>query len=258
MVINNSTLYRRNGFTLVEIMIAAICLTIILGPILMILRSSTDTSLKGMMRIETTLKARNILHQVYADLKSACFISILGEQEEFCFNDVVAIDGTVPNYIYTFNSFPVHQKYDNIFESPSSGVNYRKTSQITYRVENGTNANLKFKKLIREEIFDGKTTKTVLSENVNFFEIQQIPISIDNKIQYYYLITLQLIDVLHASDLKGKETTSDTGEKLTKNQKDIMLADFYDIVYPDFFFEAWNSEKSNPNWHTFLKSPLAE
>ena len=58
----------RCAFTLVELMIAAICLMLILGPVFMMLRSGTNTSLKGMLRIETTLKARNILQQIYHHL----------------------------------------------------------------------------------------------------------------------------------------------------------------------------------------------
>lgn len=247
MVKNKAKTRRRDGFTLVEIMIAAICLTIILGPIFLILRSGTDTSLKGMMRIDTTLKARTILQQVYADLKMACFPLPYGSQ--YSFDDLLRKEGTVPNYVYSFNSFPIHQDYDAILESQTSGINYRNTSKITYRVENGNAENLNFKKLIREETFEGKTTKTVLSENVNFFEIKEILMEVDGKDQFYYLITLQLIDVLHASDMKDKKS----GEKLRENQKDVILADFYDIVYPEYFHALWNDKKLNPNWHTQLK-----
>ncbi len=247
MVTIKSKTYRRTGFTLVEIMIAAICLTIILGPIFMILRSGTDTSLKGMMRIETTLKARSILQQVYADLKMACFALPYGS--DYTFDILLTKSGTVPNYTYSFMSFPIHQKYNSIFESPTDGINYRIPSQITYRVENGDDQNLNFKKLIREEVFEGKTTRTVLSENVNFFEIKEILMEVDGKDQFYYLITLQLIDVLHASDMKNKKS----GEKLRENQKDVILADFYDIVYPEYLHALWNDKRLNPNWHTQIK-----
>lgn len=247
MVKNNSKTYRRNGFTLVEVMIAAICLTIILGPIFMILRSGTDTSLKGMMRIDTTLKARTILQQVYADLKMACFALPYGS--DYTFDIIMDKNGLVPNNVYSFMSFPIHQKYNDIFESQTSGINYRIPNHVTYRVENGNEQNLNFKKLIREETFEGKTTKTVLSENVNFFEIKEILMEVDGKDQFYYLITLQLIDVLHSNDMKDKKS----GEKLRENQKDVILADFYDIVYPEYFNAAWNDKRLNPNWHTQIK-----
>ena len=72
---------------------------------------------------------------------------------------------------------------------------------------------------------------------------------VDGRNQYYYLITLQLVDVLHAKDIIGKKT----GEKLRENQKDVVLADYYDVVYPEFFRALWNVKKFCPNWHIQIK-----
>lgn len=246
MVIINKKNYSRHAFTLVELMIALICLTLIIGPIFILLRSGTNTSLKGMLRIETTEKARNVLQQVYADLKMACFK--LPDEDDYSFSSILKRGGDAPNYIYQFYSFPIHQSYNEIFDSPKEGVNSRIPSLITYRIE-GESAPYK---LIREETFKGRTTSKVLSENINFFEINDIGITTkvdDSKMQFYYQITLQLIDVLHASDYNNK----DIGEKLRKNQKDIILADFYDIVYPEYFNALWNDKRLNQNWHTELK-----
>lgn len=239
---------RRKAFTLVEIMIAAICMSIIMGPIYMILRSGSDTSLKGMLRIDTTLKARNIMQQVYADLKMSCFK--LNYEKEYSFDDLMKVEGDLPYITYSFTTFPIHEKFENIFENPSQDINWRKVSQITYRVEDGDNPNFPLKKLIREENFEGKITRRVLSEKINFFEIKPIPLEVVGKNQYYYLITLQLLDVLHAEDLKGKKA----GERLEENQKDVILADFFDIVSPDYFNALWNDERLNPNWHTKIKT----
>ena len=63
----------KKAFTLVEIMIGITCLAVLMGPIYLLMRSGTQTSLKGMKRIETTLEARRVLKQVYADLKMLCF-----------------------------------------------------------------------------------------------------------------------------------------------------------------------------------------
>lgn len=255
MVIKELKFHRTKGFTLVEIMIAATCLTIIMGPLFLLLRSGADSSLKGMMRIETTLKARRVLQRVYADLKMACmplpygsaysFSAILQEEE-----------ATPPNVIYHVYSYPTHQKYNEIFSTEYNGknINERIPILVTYRVEDGDNPDLPFKKLVREEKFYQQTTKReVLTDNLNFFEIKEIDLQLDGKVQYFYLITLQLIDVLHAQDMVGKKQV---GEKLTDNQKDVVLADFYDIVYPEFFHAIWNDKKLNPNWHTQLKNVI--
>ena len=245
MVNSNTILTNRKAFTLVEIMIAAICLVIIIGPVFMLLRSGTNTSLRGMLRIETTLKARNVLQQIYADLKMACFI--LPDEGEYSFNTILARKGDAPNYIYQFYSFPIHRNYSEVFESPEAGENTRKPSLITYKIE-GESAPYS---LIREETFNNTTTSRILSENINFFEIKDIGITTNvnnSKMQFYYMITIQLIDVLHTKDYDRKTI----GEKLRKNQKDVILADFYDIVYPEFFNALWNDKRLNQNWHTEL------
>ena len=164
MVKPNKKYNGRHAFTLVEIMIALICLTLIIGPIFYLLRSGTDTSLKGMLRIETTEKARNILQQIYADLKMACFK--LPDENDYSFSNILKRNGDAPNYMYQFYSFPIHHSYNEIFENPNEGVNSRIPSLITYKVE-GVSAPYR---LIREETFKGKTTSKVLSENINFFE----------------------------------------------------------------------------------------
>ena len=246
MVKRNQKNNSRQAFTLVELMIACICLTLIIGPIFILLRSGTNTSLKGMLRIETTEKARNVLQQIYADLKMACFR--LPDENDYSFSSILKKEGDAPNYIYKFYSFPIHQSYSEIFENPEVGVNNRIPSLITYKVE-GESAPFS---LIREETFKGKTTSKVLSENINFFEINDIGITTkvnNSKMQFYYQITLQLIDVLHASDYNKKKI----GEKLRQNQKDVILADFYDIVYPEYFNALWNDKRLNQNWHTELK-----
>lgn len=246
MVKINKKINGRHAFTLVELMIALTCLTLIIGPIFILLRSGANTSLKGMLRIETTEKARNILQQIYADLKMACFK--LPDENDYSFSNILKRNGDAPNYMYQFYSFPIHQSYNEIFESQDEGVNNRIPSLITYKVE-GVSAPYQ---LIREETFKGKTTSKVLSENINFFEINDIGITtkVDNsKMQFYYQITLQLIDVLHASDYDNKKI----GEKLRQNQKDVILADFYDIVYPEYFNALWNDKRLNQNWHTELK-----
>jgi hypothetical protein len=104
---------------------------------------------------------------------------------------------------------------------------------------------------VREEKFNGKTRKQVLSERVNFFEIKPIMLQPQGKNQYYYLVTLQLLDAVHAKDMEGQIT----GDKITDQVQDVILADFYDVVYPEFFHSMWNQVRVNPNWHTPLKAP---
>jgi hypothetical protein len=104
---------------------------------------------------------------------------------------------------------------------------------------------------VREETFNGKTSKRVLTNRVNFFEIKPIMLQPQGKNQYYYMVTLQLIDSVHPSEMKG--TTP--GSKISDTQQGVILADFYDVVYPEFFHSMWNQVRSNPNWHSPLRAP---
>lgn len=242
---------RRQAFTLVEIMIVLICTALLMGPIFLVLRSSTKTSLKGMLRIDTTLEARRVIKQVYADLKMACFP--LPYNSIYNFSDVMQVTGTPPLNSYRFNTFPIHQRLNDIFASQISGVNFRNVSEVTYRVEESKNPDNPFMRLIRTESFGGKVNTRVLTERINFFEIKPIMLQPYGKNQFYFLVTLQLIDAVHASDMKGRTA----GTKLDELQKDVILADFFDVVYPEFFHAAWNQTRVNPNWHTQIRSPEA-
>jgi hypothetical protein len=231
-------------------MIVAVCLALLMGPIFLILRSGTQTSLKGMMRIDTTLEARRIIKQIHADLKMACFP--LPYSSVYGFEDVVHVSGVTPKNTYTFLSYPIHQKLSNIF--PNQGTpdeNDRKVAEIQYIVEDGKDPDKPSLRLIRKEKFDGKVRTIVLSERINYFEIKPIMLQPQGKNQFYYLITLQLIDSLHSEYLDGKTP----GSKIMDFEKDVILADFFDVVYPEYFHAMWNQVRVTPNWHTPLKAP---
>ena len=241
---------KRRAFTLIEIMIVAICLAILIGPIFLLLRSGQHSSLKGMMRIETTVKARNVLQRVYADLKMACFPLPYSSYYSFC--NVLQKEGYAPYYTYKFHIFPVHQNYREILQESEKGVIYRNLSFVTYKIEDNDDPKIPLKKLVRYETFKDKTTKQVLTDRLNFFEIKEISLKADEKEQFYYLISLRLVDVLHAKNLSDTETL----EKIRNNPQDIVVADFFDVVYPEYFRALWNDKKISPSWHTVLKSPL--
>ena len=243
----------QKGFTLIEVMIVAACLVILIGPILYIMRSGTKSSLSGMMRIETTLEARRVIKQIHADLKLACFPIQYGQ--EYNFGEILVKTGTPPENSYYFMSFPIHDRYDGIIDNRKAGIAYRNISLIGYIIEKNTDPNKPAYRLIREERYKNKKVKTrVLSEKVNFFDIEQIPIDVPNaKVQFYYLVTLQLMDTLHPKNLTAKKNTQST--KFTDHQNHVIMADFFDVVYPEYFHAIWNQFRVNPNWHTPVIGP---
>lgn len=249
---------RKQAFTLVELLIAITCFTIILGPLYMLMRSGTQTSMRGVKSIETTMEARRVMKQIYADLKMLCFVlpDDMGVDTVFSFDSAMKVEGIVPKKTYSFQCFPANQEYDNIFEGRcGKSISFRHVSNIKYSVIENSSKDNPFMKLVRTEVFKGEIKKQILSEHVNFFEIKPIFISQPGtgKNQYYYLVTLQLADILKKnSENLGKVGT---GEKIEagKIDKDIILADFFDVVYPEYFHAAWNQSNFGLNWHTMLK-----
>ncbi len=233
-MINADLKRRAAAFTLVEIMVAAACLTLLAGTTFLLLRAGTRSSLHGMLRLETTLEARKIIRQVYADLKLACFP--LPYNSVYNFENVMYITGAPPHNMYSFLSFPTHARLDEVLASSQSGVNYRETAFINYRIEPVASHSSSLLRLTREETFKGQTVRKVLSEKVNFFEIKPVMLQPYGRNQHYFLITLQLVDSDNASELNR-------------------VADFFDIVYPEFFHAAWNQPGINPNWHTQIRVP---
>jgi hypothetical protein len=230
-------------------MIATACLALLAGTAFLLIRAGTRSSLQGMLRLETTLEARKIIRQVYADLKLACFP--LPYNSVYNFENVMYITGAPPHNMYSFLSFPAHARLDEIMTSPHNGVNYRETSFINYRVAPIASQSGSLLRLTREETFKGQTTRKILSERVNFFEIKPVMLQPYGRNQYYFLITLQLVDSIDASELS--RVTG--GEKLLSDRSNLAVADFFDIVYPEFFHAAWNQPGINPNWHTQIKIP---
>ncbi len=248
---SNKNRLTRNAFSLVEIMIVLICTALLMGPIFLVLRSSTKTSLKGMLRIDTTLEARRVIKQIYADLKMACFP--LPYNSTYNFDDVMQVSGTPPHNSYKFHSFPIHQRLNDIFANQGAGINFRNVAEINYQVENSKDPDNPFMRLVRTESFGGKVNTRVLTDRINFFEIKPVMMQPYGKNQFYFLVTLQLIDAVHPSEMKGRVA----GGKLDELQKDVILADFFDVVYPEFFHAAWNQTRVNPNWHTQIRNPEA-
>ena len=252
MVKNITKPYSRHAFTLVEIMIVCICISILVGPIYMLLRSGSDSSMKGMTRIETTLKARRVLQQVYADLKMICFINNREHLQKVKFSNAMTIVSQAPNFKCWFYSFPTHEQYDQMFETAqnSSGTLdlNSKVCKITYTVEGGNNS--VFKTLKRKVEFGDKSSETVLSDKVSSFFIDPIAVKVEDKLENYYQINLTLVDVVH-ENLKD----SITAEQINYGSKEIIKAEFFDVVYPEYVHSYIDDDAINPGWHHQIYPP---
>jgi len=251
---------RGSGFSLVEIVSVVLLLGLSMGAIMQTLRAGTRQSLKGMQQIEVSLEARRILQRLQNDLKSACFET----------NQIAAIDisvtamlqqsGTFPRNAYSFLSFPLNGTVADVIPTAAdASPAYRRASRVTWRLEPGPDPRRPLLRLIREEVFhpEHSQAKTgsprlsrVMSERVNYFAIQPYQVTSGGQSNWYFWVTLQLGDAI------TRNTGSFTpGQPLPEKREDLVMADFYDVVSPDFFNAVWKFTELNRNWYTGVQGP---
>lgn len=251
---------RDRGFSLVEITAVVLLLGLSMGAIMQTLRAGTRQSLKGMQQIEVSLEARRILQRLQVDLKSACFETCQIAAIDISINGLLNQSGTFPGNAYTFLSFPLNGTVADVI--PTAGEAspaFRRASRVTWRLEPGTNPQRPLLRLIREEVFhpDHSQSKTgsnrltrVMSERVNFFAIQPYQVTSGGQSNWYFWVTLQLGDAIN------RNTGSFTpGQPLPDRREDLVMADFYDVVSPDFFNAIWKYTEMNRNWYTGVQGP---
>jgi type II secretory pathway pseudopilin PulG len=253
----------RQGLTLIEIMLVVLCIGILMGPIIQVFRHGTQSSLQGMLQIDTTLEARRVIRQISQDLKNSCF-RMDGTEREFNLGTVLHDSGTPPTSGYTFLSFSQYgQIEDSVpYKSPGAGnAVWRRPSEITYRMIAQNTLEKPFFKLMREERFHpdhpmakkhpGGIFSRVLSDRVNYFHIQPHLFQSANKILPAFIITLQLVDSLKKNTLP----IAPTGNQIVNKPRGWLLADFYEVVTPEFLNSMLNRSWFNPNWQTMIGTP---
>lgn len=251
---------RRSGFSLIEIVSVVLLLGLSMGAIMQTLRAGTRQSLKGMQQIEVSLEARRILQRLQVDLKSACLETCQIAAIDINIAELLQQSGTFPRNSYTFLSFPLNGTIGDVI--PTAGEAspaFRRASRVTWRLEPGSDPRRPLLRLIREEVFhpDHSQSKTgsnrlsrVMSERVNFFAIQPYQVTSAGQSNWYFWVTLQLGDAI------TRNTSSFTpGQALPEKREDLVMADFYDIVSPDFFNAVWKYTELNRNWYTGVQGP---
>ncbi|MBF0407799.1 MAG: hypothetical protein HQM10_10620 [Candidatus Riflebacteria bacterium] len=263
-------LFNNNAFSLIELMLSAACAMMILPAIWMVLQSGTKVSLRGSVKVNTTLVSRTILRQVCSDLRNSC-VEYGSTPIKLDVPTAIIGDRTEPPY--SFYVFPYHGKTDDSLVSslkvphnaggslPSdqSGRADRRLSQITYELENVPSGKGILKKLVRKEKyhpsfplaqnFPNGVRTDVLSDRVQSFLIERetfntVPGSKIERVILFFRVSIQLVDVPSGVSLPDKVIDP------AKVPNGIVISDFFDIVSPVFFNERFNCDNFNPGWHT--------
>ncbi|EKD83524.1 MAG: hypothetical protein ACD_39C00619G0001 [uncultured bacterium] len=120
----------------------------------------------------------------------------------------------------------------------------RPIMHVRYRIEKMQNSDLL--KLVRIESLDGAPERIkVLSERVSLLKIKPVKIPGSSDQNYLWNITLQLAYIPERIQTEVSFTSSDRG-------KGVLISDFYDVVYSDFFKSVSQNPLAPRNWHTGL------
>ncbi len=259
MRLKSGCIRRVQGFTLLEIMLVILCLFLLMGPIFRILRSGTRTSLKGMMQVETTLTARNVLRQVRMDLEHAC-LAYSGKGFQLDPELLFKTETPLPDCRYSFLVFTHLDSIDSAFMKDNKDCSWRLPSKVTYRVEPHPKRQ-GFKRLIRLEKFHPKhpafarypsgEMESILSDQVNLFEIRPYLLVDGTAEAHIFRITVQLIDVLPGREGLELGTVAGGGKRPLSGA----IAEYFDVVRSDFFQTFRQRHGFNVNWQTGIISP---
>ncbi len=250
-------LLQGRGFTLVEIIFVVLCLFLLMGPVFSILRSGTKSSLKGMMQVETTLAARNILRQIRQDLRHSCF-AYSGKGCNFNVETLIKSDPAGGGC--SFLAFPHQGSPGDASERDSSNLSWRLASHITYSVvPNSTGTG--FSKLVRKEKFHpkhpsygnypGGECENVLTANLLQFQIKPEIAKSGKESALVFLVNISLIDSVPG---KAAEAVSSVQGGLIRPREGA-IAEFFDLVTSEFYHAMKNRSGYNLNWQTGIEGP---
>ena len=251
-----------NAFTLIELLVGIIISAILIIPVWRIFSTGTQTAMKGILSIETTLEARRIIRLLHGELKNAC-CELKDDENNLTFNRLYETGGTPLSPVFSFLSFPLHGAIDGdliAVTSPHSRA-FRRLSRIRYDLEGARTGSRPFASLRRNERFHPDTVlgkkhpeglTTILSDRVNYFEIKPVRCNWQGADAFYFWIHIRLVDVVKPR-AHGSENL-EWGKQLERSNN-VVMADFYDVVSPDFFMRLWNHPGIRRNWYNTLVGP---
>jgi hypothetical protein len=255
----------KQGITLVELLVTIGILLILAAPLIDTLRSGADTSLRGLVKIETTLEARTILHQVQLDIKAACFVgkSATTPPEQLTPDMLIrTIDGAT----FEFHRFTTQEKTSDHALNPTLTERIPvRTVKVLYLLERPAGASGNLLTFTRRELYPPghpqhdkfpQGRSTFLSKNVNFFHIEPrvFPASRGysnhdanhpfNQ-QVFFQVSLQLAQIFK-SDRAVPGGPEETWKQSSKN---LVIADFFDTVSCEYYHQLLNRYPEIPNWY---------
>jgi len=250
----------RSGFSLMEVLVGLMLAMVLMIPVYSIFTSGSQQSLQGIQQIEMVMEGRRILRRIRLDLKSACLVLPAGAGY-YSFPEIMrrtkgaasSLEGTT----FTFLSFPSQGDLGAIV-TPGvvTGPVFKCANEISYSIVPSDQPGGHFLCLIRRERFHpklgGDVQTKVLSKRLNYFDIQPVEIqSPAGRNQWFFNVTLQLAAARKPHTMQQLPEAG----RLLDRQQGLLLADFFDVVCPVTFHNAWNQVLVNRNWNCSIQGP---
>jgi len=236
---------KRKGISIIEVMIALAVTTVIAGPLLYLYQSGLKSSTSGVVSIDMLSEGRRICTQIHDDLKNSCipyrggFSMRFSDLLEADFSRADGLSGAEYR-IYRHTTAPELIKK----EIDGQKMLLRPIMHVRYRLEKLQNSDLL--KLVRIESSDGAPERIkVLSERISFLKIQPVKVSEGGEQGYLWNVKLQLAYV-------PESIQAGFAFNATDRSRGILVNDFYDVVYSDFFKSVSQNPLAPRNWHTGL------
>ncbi|MBU1106067.1 MAG: hypothetical protein KKB51_05305 [Candidatus Riflebacteria bacterium] len=238
--------FGKRGITLAEVAIALAITTLLAVPLFCLYQTGMRSSTSGVVSIDMLGEGRRICLQIHDDLKNSCFpynggFSLtFGDMLEADFSRADGLAG-VEYRLYRHTLAP------ELTRKTVGGQRMllRPIMHVRYRLERLQNSDLL--KLVRIESSDGAPERIkVLSERVQQLKIQPVkigPAAADQN--FLWNIKLQLA---HLPD----SVQAGEGFSSSDHSKGVLISNFYDVVYSDFFKSVSQNPFAPRNWHTGL------
>ncbi|MBF0545604.1 MAG: prepilin-type N-terminal cleavage/methylation domain-containing protein [Candidatus Riflebacteria bacterium] len=253
---------RETGFTIVELMIALLCFGILSTALWQTMRLGSRSSLRGVLQVETTLEARRVMRQIQDDLKSAC---IPQDSKTLVISFDQVLTETKDPKQYSFLIFPHDGELEQIVPMMTEGRAFTKASRVTYSLK--PNENNPFFSLERTVHYHPENPlrasypegqRKIVSKRVNQLSIRpfylpgESPSPDKEGLPGWFQVTLQLVDSLNSQEAKDFGKSTNTAPAQTSN---FVIADFFEVVYPEFYNRMFSDVTFNRNWQSGINGP---
>lgn len=242
----------RKAFTMVEMIVVVGIMSLVLIPTYRILSHGSKSAIDGVSRGGIILEGQQILGQVKSDLNSTCFVYSDGNERTI--NNLFKEKITVTEITYSFLSFSGGKANEKVVSTTFGPESPRRLNEIEYKLISRKNSPFKtLERTLRlhpkNDSFGGKHVITkVLSNKVNFFEINPVTVTSCGVSRSFFRISLLLFDKKEGQKIEVGADGSVDGNK-------VFIADFSATVSPIILNTILDNPGLNRNWYTDTESP---